>query len=86
MFPSENIFKTLLEIKASKLLAIMYKIVNNEKPNIKYNFLLVHANHVRQESLYILWECCQCIKRYFYLSALHYLGTGWLVVTEFSVY
>lgn len=86
MFPSKNIFKTLMEIKASKLLAIMYKIVNNEKYNTQHNFLLVYANHVRQESLYVLWECCQCIKRYFYLSTLDYLGTGWLVVTELSVY
>lgn len=86
MFPRENIFTTLLEIKASKLLEIMYKIFSNEKPKSKHNVLLVCANHVRQESLYVLWECCQFIRRYFYLFASHYLGTGWLVVTKLSVY
>lgn len=64
----------------------MYKIFNNEKTKSKHNVLLVNANHVRQGSFCVLWECCQCIKRYFYLSTSQCLGTGWLVITELSVY
>lgn len=64
----------------------MYKIFNNEKPKSKHNVLLVYENHVRQESLYVLWKCCQLTRRCFYLSTSHYLGTGQLVITELSVY
>jgi len=46
MFSRENILKPSLEIKASKLLAIMCKIFNNEEPKSKHKFLLVYANHV----------------------------------------
>lgn len=85
MLPRENIFTTLLEIKASKLLGIFNKISNNEKPKSEHNILLVCANHGRQESLYVLLECCQFIRKHFYFSASHYLGTGWLVFTKLSV-
>lgn len=46
MFWRENILKPWLEIKASKLLPIMCKIFNNEKPKFKHKFLIVYANHV----------------------------------------
>lgn len=54
MFSRENILKPCLEIKASKLLAIMCKIFNNEKPKSKHKFLLGYANHVHRS----LCICC----------------------------
>lgn len=54
IFPREKIFFKLSQIKALKLLEIMCKIFNNEKPKSNHDVFLVYANHVRQESLYVL--------------------------------